>query len=257
MLPHLKGRPCSLVRGPRASAASCSSRSTSSKLQHPRRASELDPALWPGPRAAARGADRARRCVGAAQMNVIEFHTWNATAQEHRQARPHGLRPRPRRRRRAGRACRRRRRWCARCSTELGLQAWLKTSGGKGLHVVVPLAPRYDWDTVKGFSQAVVQHLAQHDSRRASSAKSGAAQPRRQDLRRLPAQRPRRDHRGGVLGARAARPGRVDAGGVGRAERAQERRAVDDRARRASTCRSRRPTPGPTTGARGRRWPRP
>ena len=43
---------------------------------------------------------------------------------------------------------------------ELGLQAWLKTSGGKGLHVVVPLSPRYDWATVKDFSQAVVQHLA-------------------------------------------------------------------------------------------------
>jgi bifunctional non-homologous end joining protein LigD len=44
--------------------------------------------------------------------------------------------------------------------TDLGLQSWLKTSGGKGLHVVVPLAPRHDWATVKGFSQAVVQHLA-------------------------------------------------------------------------------------------------
>jgi len=42
----------------------------------------------------------------------------------------------------------------------LGLVAWLKTSGGKGLHVVVPLALRYDYDTVKRFSQAVVQHLA-------------------------------------------------------------------------------------------------
>jgi bifunctional non-homologous end joining protein LigD len=43
---------------------------------------------------------------------------------------------------------------------ELGLPAFLKTSGGKGLHVVVPLRRRYDWDAVKGFSQAVVQHLA-------------------------------------------------------------------------------------------------
>ncbi len=43
---------------------------------------------------------------------------------------------------------------------ELRLTSWLKTSGGKGLHVVVPLTPRDDWDTVKAFAQAVVMHLA-------------------------------------------------------------------------------------------------
>jgi bifunctional non-homologous end joining protein LigD len=43
---------------------------------------------------------------------------------------------------------------------QLGLPAFLKTSGGKGLHLVVPLKRQYDWDTVKDFSQAVVQHLA-------------------------------------------------------------------------------------------------
>jgi bifunctional non-homologous end joining protein LigD len=57
---------------------------------------------------------------------------------------------------------------------ELGLQAWLKTSGGKGLHVVVPLAPRHDWATVKGLSQAFVQHLAQVIPQR-FVAKSGAS----------------------------------------------------------------------------------
>ena len=44
---------------------------------------------------------------------------------------------------------------------ELNLTAFLKSSGGKGLHVVVPLKPEHDWVTVKGFSQAIVQHLAQ------------------------------------------------------------------------------------------------
>jgi bifunctional non-homologous end joining protein LigD len=57
---------------------------------------------------------------------------------------------------------------------ELGLQAWLKTSGGKGLHVIVPIAPKLDWDTVKGFSQAVVEHLAEVVPDR-FSAKSGPA----------------------------------------------------------------------------------
>jgi bifunctional non-homologous end joining protein LigD len=43
---------------------------------------------------------------------------------------------------------------------ELGLKSRLKTSGGKGLHVVVPLLPKADYRSVKGFSQAVVQHMA-------------------------------------------------------------------------------------------------
>jgi bifunctional non-homologous end joining protein LigD len=44
--------------------------------------------------------------------------------------------------------------------TELKLPAFLKTSGGKGLHVVVPLKKQFEWDPVKDFSAAIVQHLA-------------------------------------------------------------------------------------------------
>jgi len=43
---------------------------------------------------------------------------------------------------------------------ELGLPSFLKTSGGKGLHVVVPIKGGLDWDTVKDFSQEIVRHLA-------------------------------------------------------------------------------------------------
>jgi bifunctional non-homologous end joining protein LigD len=43
---------------------------------------------------------------------------------------------------------------------ELGLRCWCKTSGGKGLHVVVPIARQAGWDEVKAFAQAAAQHMA-------------------------------------------------------------------------------------------------
>jgi bifunctional non-homologous end joining protein LigD len=43
---------------------------------------------------------------------------------------------------------------------ELGLESFCKTSGGKGLHVVVPIQRGGDWDGVKSFAQAIAQHLA-------------------------------------------------------------------------------------------------
>jgi bifunctional non-homologous end joining protein LigD len=46
-----------------------------------------------------------------------------------------------------------------------GLQSFLKTSGGKGLHVVVPLAPAGDWDTAKAFSRAIAEAMAKQDPR--------------------------------------------------------------------------------------------
>jgi len=42
---------------------------------------------------------------------------------------------------------------------ELGLQAFLKTSGGKGMHVIVPLARNEGWDTTKAFAKAISQFL--------------------------------------------------------------------------------------------------
>ena len=43
---------------------------------------------------------------------------------------------------------------------QLGLASFLKTSGGKGLHVVVPITPKDDWDTVKALAKAIVEHMA-------------------------------------------------------------------------------------------------
>jgi bifunctional non-homologous end joining protein LigD len=43
---------------------------------------------------------------------------------------------------------------------DLGLESWLKSTGGKGLHVVAPIARRSSWEEVKAFSRAVAERLA-------------------------------------------------------------------------------------------------
>jgi bifunctional non-homologous end joining protein LigD len=44
---------------------------------------------------------------------------------------------------------------------EIGFGSLLKTSGGKGYHVVMPLKPKADWDRVKGFAREFAQAIAQ------------------------------------------------------------------------------------------------
>jgi bifunctional non-homologous end joining protein LigD len=43
---------------------------------------------------------------------------------------------------------------------ELGLRSFLKTTGGKGLHAVVPIQPKHGWDEVKAFCKAFAEAMA-------------------------------------------------------------------------------------------------
>ncbi len=171
MLPHLKGRPVSLVRGPNGVEGQLFFQKHDDKLSIPG-LRELDPALWPE-HAALLEVPTADALVNAAQMNVIEFHTWNSTTR--RIDLPDrmvfdldpGVGVAWSRVQEAALLTRT-------LLTELGLQGWLKTSGGKGLHIVVPLAPKLGYDEVKALSQAIVMHLARTIPSR-FVAKSGPA----------------------------------------------------------------------------------
>ena len=45
-------------------------------------------------------------------------------------------------------------------SRSIGLASFVKTSGGKGLHVVVPVEPRLDWDDAKAVTQSVAEKMS-------------------------------------------------------------------------------------------------
>lgn len=44
---------------------------------------------------------------------------------------------------------------------KLKLKSFLKTTGGKGLHVCVPIKPQHDWDTIKQFCRALAETMAE------------------------------------------------------------------------------------------------
>ena len=98
---------------------------------------------------------------------------------------------------------------------EAGLSSFVKTTGGKGLHVYAPLKPHADWAAVKEFAHALAKAMAKDSPRKylATASKTG---PQRTHLRRLSAQRPRRHGGRRLFGAGAGRRHRVDAARLGR-----------------------------------------
>jgi bifunctional non-homologous end joining protein LigD len=157
MMEHLADRPVALVRAPTGVGGELFFQKHQETGQMPGIA-QLNPTLYVG-HPPLLEVVTPEGLLSAAQMNGVEFHTWNA--RKDRIDRPDrmtfDLDP--------GEGVS----WAQMQEAaqlvrvllqELGLPAFLKTSGGKGLHVVVPLKRLHGWDTVKGFSQAIVDHLA-------------------------------------------------------------------------------------------------
>lgn len=156
-LPHLRQRPLALVRAPEGIEGELFFQKHTEKLSIPH-ITQLDTALFPK-HAALMTIDSVEALVSAAQMGTIELHTWNAVAPvlDHPDRFVLDLDPDP--------ALPWKRMIEATQLTqtlldEIGLQSFLKTSGGKGLHILVPLKPTQSWKDVKAFSQAIAQYMA-------------------------------------------------------------------------------------------------
>ncbi|AZE55155.1 ATP-dependent DNA ligase, LigD [Pseudomonas synxantha] len=158
ILPFLHGRPVSLLRAPEGIEGEQFFQKHSERMAIPH-IKQLDQALDPG-HARLMEIDSQDALVGAVQMGTVELHTWGATTDKIEtpdlfvlDLDPDPALP-----------------WKAMVEAaqltlsvldELGLQAFVKTSGGKGLHLIVPLARRDGWDTVKAFAKAMAQFMTQ------------------------------------------------------------------------------------------------
>ncbi|KJZ62932.1 DNA ligase D [Pseudomonas fluorescens] len=155
ILPELKDRPVALVRAPDGINGELFFQKNAERLAIPG-ITTLDKALTGQP---VMIIDNAEALVGAVQMSTVELHTWNATSDN--LDKPDrfvlDLDPDPALP------------WKSMVEAtqltlsvldELGLKAFLKTSGGKGIHLVVPLTRKLGWDEVKDFSHAIVSHMA-------------------------------------------------------------------------------------------------
>ena len=159
MLPHLKGRPVSLVRAPAGVGGELffQKHAETNKLPGVK---ALNPALDPD-HPPMLEVSTEQGLLSAAQWNVVELHTQNASASSYEKPNRMVFDLDPGKNvtwtqvREAAQLMRA-------FLDHLGLPAFLKTSGGKGLHVVVPIKPGYGWDDVKAFSQAIVAHMAQN-----------------------------------------------------------------------------------------------
>ena len=98
----------------------------------------------------------------------------------------------------------------------MGVKSWLKTSGGKGLHVVVPLKPstKVTWEMTKSFAEQVPRGSRRRSSR-PLPRQGEQERAEGEGLHRLAAERAGSDVGGSVFAPGKSRGGGVDADRVG------------------------------------------
>ena len=163
-LPHIRGRPLSLVRCPEGSGQGCFF-----QRHHTR---GMPPGLLPAPLRDSEGQleeflkiEDVAGLEAAAQIGALELHIWgsHASTVETPDRLVFDLDPDPsvpfaevKRAARDFRAL----------LEAAGLETFPLLTGGKGIHVVAPLVPRLGWSELKSFAKGVAMRLAKDDPQR-------------------------------------------------------------------------------------------
>lgn len=153
VLPHVAGRPLTLVRCPHGAGRECFYQ------RHPHAGMPKAIRRLPAGGEVLVAIDDLAGLIGLVQMGALEIHTWGARAAdiEHPDILVFDLDPDE------GLA------WAkvaagARDMAErlraAGLTPFVKTTGGKGLHVVVPIVPAAGWDEAKAFCKDMAEAMA-------------------------------------------------------------------------------------------------
>jgi bifunctional non-homologous end joining protein LigD len=163
VLPYVAGRPLTVIRCPEGIGGQC--------FYQKHLYDNLPPTIQ-GVEVAEKGKEEIYLLIediggliGLVQMGVIELHPWGSRAErlEHPDTMVFDLDPDPS----VG--------WPAVVEgagmirdrlEELGLRSFVKTTGGKGLHVVVPLQPMAGWEEVKAFAGALAAGLVRKHQKR-------------------------------------------------------------------------------------------
>jgi bifunctional non-homologous end joining protein LigD len=160
VLPYLDGRPLTLVRCPDGIGGE------SFYQKHPGHWTppQVRRIAIPGESEQYLFVDSVPGLVALAQVGILEIHPWNSRASHLEQpdqvifdldpdeALPFSKVAEAARRVRA-------------LLTDKGLLSFVKTTGGKGLHVCVPLVPKQDWQELEDFTRAVAQRLERDEPR--------------------------------------------------------------------------------------------